>query len=189
MNNLVFNNVAEKLNATFYGVFQDEYKPVAVDGDGLFLFSPLSVITITATNLDIRNLSYTLDSVTVTATNLDIRDLNGAQDSVAVSGMGFAEQSVTQTVPSGTTVLLTRDISAYSQNSYFIRNTGGATLSMTVQIAPANEPSLYINHGATQTVSTDSNAVSAITTPMKFARLSVQASTNTGVVAYYNGRA
>lgn len=87
MNNLVFNNTAKKLSAAFYGMYESEYKPVAVDENGLFLFSPLSVITITATDLDIRDLNYTTDSVTVTATNLDIRDLNGSQDSVAVSRM------------------------------------------------------------------------------------------------------
>ncbi len=189
MNNLVFNNTAEKLNATFFGVFGSEYKPVAVDEDGLFLFSPLSIITVTATDFDIRSLSYTLDSVTVTATNLDIRDLSGTQDSVAVSSMGFVEQSVTQTVSAGTTSLLTRDISPYSENSYFIRNTGGATITVTVQIAPVDDASFYINHTTPQTVATSSNAVAAVTVPMKFARLSVQASTNTGIVAYYNGRA
>lgn len=189
MNNLVFNNTAKKLNAAFFGIYESEYKPVAVDENGLFLFSPLSIITITATNLDIRHLNYAVDSVTVTASNLDIRSLNGSQDSVAVSSVGFVEQNVTQTVPSGTTFLLTRDISNYGENSFFIRNTGGGTVTVTVQIAPVNDTNFYIDHSTPQGVSAGNNAVAAVTVPIRYARLRAQASGNTGVVAYYNGRA
>ncbi len=189
MNNLVFNNTAEILNATFFGVSGDEFLPVAVDENGLFLFSPQSIITITATNLDIRDLSFATDSVTVTAANLDIRDLSGTQDSVAVSSMGFVEQNVTQTIPSGTTILLPRNISPYSENSFFIRNTGGASITVIVQIAPVDDSSYYINHTTAQSVAVNGNYAAAVTLPIKYARLSVQASTNTGIVAYYNGRA
>lgn len=189
MNNLVFNNTAKNLNATFFGVYGNEYKPVAVDENGLFLFSSLSLITITATNLDIRSLHFATDSVTVTATNLDIRDLSGTQDSVAVSSMGFAEDTVTQTVSSGTTALLVKNISPYGENSYFIRNTGGATLTVSAQIAPADSGTFYVDSATPVTVGVNSNRIIAITTPMKYARLNVQASANTGVVAYYNGRA
>lgn len=189
MNNLVFNNTAELLSATFFGVSGNEYLPIAVDENGLFLFSPQSIITITAINLDIRDLNFATDSVTVTATNLDIRDLSGTQDSVAVSSMGFVEQSVTQTLSSGTTLLLIRNISAYSENSFFIRNTGGASITVTIQIAPVDDSSYYINHTTAQSVAVGGNYAAAVTMPIKYARLSVQASTNTGIVAYYNGRA
>lgn len=189
MNNLVFNNTAKKLNAAFFGIYESEYKPVAVDENGLFLFSPLSLITITATNLDIRALDYSVDSVTVTATNLDIRALNGAQDSVAVSSMGFIEDTVTQTVSSGTTYLLTRDISNYSENSFFVRNASGSTITVAVQIAPVDNTSFYVDHSTPQSVSTGNNAVMAVTIPIKYARIRVQATSNTNVIAYYNGRA
>lgn len=189
MNNLVFNNTAKKLNAAFFGIHESEYIPVAVDENGLFLFSPLSIITVTASNLDIRDLDYTVDSVTVTATSLDIRSLNGAQDSVAISSVGFVEQSVTQTVPSGITFLLTRDISNYSENSFFVRNTSGGTITVTVQIAPVDDTNFYMDHSTPQGLTVGNNTVAAVTVPIRFARLRVQASTSIGVVAYYNGRA
>lgn len=189
MNNLVFNNTAKKLYATIFGVYQNSYLPVALDSDGLFLFSPESVITITATDLDIRQLRYTIDSVTVTASNLDIRPLNGAEDSVTVAARVFVEQNITQTVSSGTTFILERNISPYSQNSFFVRNTSGATITLIAQVAPTNDNSYYVNHTTPLAVGVGANGIMVVTAPMKFARVSVQAGSNTGIVAYYNGRA
>ena len=63
--------------------------------DEVVLDSATSSITVTATDLDIRDLAFGTDSVdvsgsditaTVSATNLDIRDLAFATDSVDVSG-------------------------------------------------------------------------------------------------------
>ncbi len=189
MNNLVFNNTAKKLHAAFYGIHGSEYKPVAVDENGLFLFSPLSIITITATDLDIRALNYALDSVTVTAADLDIRNLNGVQDSVAISSMGFVEESFNQTVPAGANYVLTRNIANYSQNSFFVRNTGASTITITVQIAPVDDANFYIDHTTPQGITSGNNAIGAVTIPIKYARIRIQASSSTSVVAYYNGRA
>ena len=170
MNDLVFNNTAENLQTAFYGLYGAVYKPIAVDSNGYFLFSSLSVITITATNLDIRN-------------------LRGTQDSVQVSSMGFVEDNVTMTVPSGTNFVLTENISLYSENSFFIRNTGPATVTVTLQVAPLDNPSYYVGNSTAQGVASSTNTINAVTLPMKFARLQVVASTNTGVIVYYNGRA
>ena len=143
MNYLVFNTNADTLQTTIYGTDTDELKPIAVDANGMFLFSPLSQITVTASNLDIRNLTPSRDTVSVTANNLDIRDLNGAQDSVQKQSCGFVEQTITATAPSGSTAYLVRDIGPYSQNSYFIRNTGSSTITVSMQIAPLDDPSYY----------------------------------------------
>jgi hypothetical protein len=43
-----------------------------------------SSVTVTATDLDIRDLSSATDSVTVVATNLDVRDLTHASDSIKI---------------------------------------------------------------------------------------------------------
>lgn len=188
LNNLVFNNTAKKLFAAIFGVYDDNFLPVALDANGLFLFSPQSVITVTATNLDIRALRYTIDSVTVTATDLDIRPLTATQDSVAITAKGFAEQTVTQTVSSGTTFLLPRDISSYSQNSFFVHNNSGGTITVAVQIAPANDNTLFVNNTTPTGVSSGNNLIMVVGAPMKFARISVTASGNVGVTAYYNGR-
>jgi len=177
------------LNALFYGVYEDEYKAVAIDENGLFLFSPQSVITVTATNLDIRDLNFNTDSVTVTASNFNIRNLTGATDSIAISSVGFVEQTVTQTVSSGTTPLLTQDISAYGQNSFFVRNNSGGSITVSVQISPLNTNNFFINSSTPTTVGVGNNFAAGITIPAKFARIQVQAANNTGVTVYYNGRA
>ena len=188
-NYLVFNNDASDLKTLIYGVDGTDYKPIAVDSSGMFLFSPLSVITVAATNLDIRSLSSARDSVVVTATDLDIRNLNGSQDSVQVSSQGFIEDTITTTVPSGTTYLLTKNIGQYRENSYFIRNNGSSSITVTLQVAPVDDNNYYVDHSSAQSVSGSSNNITSVTIPMKFARLRVVASTNTNVVAYYNGRA
>ncbi|ADY56329.1 hypothetical protein Sgly_2036 [Syntrophobotulus glycolicus DSM 8271] len=189
MNYLIFNTSAENLKAVIYGMDDNEPKPIAVDADGLFLFSPLSEITVTANNLDIRSLSSARDSVVVTANNLDIRDLSGTQDSVQLYNLGFVEESLSTTAPSGTSFLLTKDISAYRENSYFIRNTGSSTITVTLQIAPVDSNAYYVDHSTAQGVTAGNNNITSVTVAMKYARLRVVASSNTNVEIYYNGRA
>jgi hypothetical protein len=189
VNLLIFNTTAENLKATIYGVDANEPKPIAVDPNGLFLFSPLSEITVAADALDIRSLSSARDSVVVTATDLDIRALNGTQDSVQLYNRGFVEETVSTTVPAGTNFLLTRDISGYRENSYFIRNNGSSTITVTLQVAPLDSSTYYVDNSTAQGVTAGSNNITSVTVAMKFARLRVVASTNTNVVAFYNGRA
>ena len=170
-NYLVFNNSAQNLRTTIYGADGSAIRPVAVDSNGDFLFSPLSVISVTATNLDIRPLTTAEDSVVVTATNLDIRDLSGTQDSVQIYSERFVEDTTSTSVPNGTTYLLTKDISAYRENSYFIRNISGASITITLQIAPVDSDAFYVNNSTPQAVAVSANNITSVTTAMKFARL------------------
>lgn len=191
MNALVFNNHAWRLNTTIYGNYGGASVPVATDAGGNFVFSPTSLVSVTASNLDIRNLTSSRDTVNVTAVDFDIRNLSGTQDSVAVSAKGFVEASVTQTVSSGTTAyLLTREIAAYSQNSYFLRNTNASgSITVTLQVAPVDDVNYYVSATASG-VSAGSNYLAAVATLMRYARLRVDTGgTAIGVVVYYNGRA
>lgn len=188
MNFLVFNNTAKKLSATIYGVNGADHLPVAVDSGGKLLLSSQGAVEVTATDLDIRNLSDTTDSVRVSATDLDIRALAASIDSVAIGKMGFAELSVTGTVGTTTVYALTTNISAYSENSFFVMNAGGATMTMTVQIAPVDSAGYYIA-SSTNSVTTSTPVVAAITVPMKFARIALVSSGGATYIAYYNGRA
>lgn len=188
-NYLVFNYNASQLKTTIYGFDGIDLHPIAVDSDGLFLFSPLSSIIVTATNLDIRSRTSGRDSVLVIANDLDIRNLNGSQDSVQISSRGFVEDTLSTTVSSGTTYLLVKDISQYSQNSYFIRNNGASSITVTLQVAPVNSDTYYVDDSSAQTVAASSNNITSTVTAMKFARLKVVASTSTSVVVYYNARA
>lgn len=191
MNFLVFNRSAENLKTAIYGRHDGNMVAVATDEQGNFVFSPTSLVTVTATNFDIRNLTSARDTVNVTASNFDIRSLNGAQDSVQVSAKGFLEVRETVTVASNTTsYLLTRDIGGYSQSSFFLRNTNATgSITVTLEIAPVNDNNYYISF-TSMGVSASSNHLAAVATLMRYARLRVQTGgTAIGVDAYYNGRA
>jgi len=188
MNFLAFNNTARRLYATLFGTSGAEVLPVAVDNEGNLLLSSDGAVTVTATDLDIRDLNYSTDSVTVTATDLDIRNLTGAQDSVAVARMGFAELSVSGTVGTGTVYALATDISGYGENSFYVRNMGGNAITVTVQIAPVDDAGYY-TASSSQSVTTSSPGVAAVTIPIKYARLALVSSGSATYIAYYNGRA
>ena len=85
--------------------------------------------------------------------------------------------------------MLTKNISQYSQNSYFIRNNGSSSITVTLQVASVDTDMYYEDNSSAQNVSTSSNNITSTTVAMKYARLKVVASTDTNVVAYYNGRA
>lgn len=192
MNFLVFNQSADSLKTAVYGSYNGEAVAVATDEDGNFVFSPDSLITVTASNLDIRDLTAARDTVTVTASNFDIRDLNGDQDSVQVSSKAFVQTQTTVTVAANTTTyLLVQEIGGYSDNSFFLRNTNAVSGSITVtlQVAPTNSDSYYVSATATS-VGAASNYLAAVATLMRYARLQAQTGgTAVGVDAYYNGRA
>ena len=189
MNHLVFNTTSSQLQALFYGLNGTQSLAIAVDSSGRFLISSQSAVPITAVNLDIRNLTETRDTVNVVATNLDIRDLNGAQDSVQIYSQAFTETNISTSVVSGTNILLATNIGAYSSNSFFLRNTGSATVTVTLQVAPVNDSNYYVTNVSATSVSAGNNYLQAVSIPVKYARLSVTATTTVSVVAYYNGRA
>ncbi len=191
MNFLIFNKTAENLKAAIYGHHDQNVVPVATDEDGNFIFSPASLITVTATNFDIRDLTSARDTVNVTATDFDIRSLNGTQDSVQISAKGFVEARTNISISANTTTyLLVQEIGAYSQNSYFLRNTNAVgSITVALEIAPTTSNDFYISSAATS-VGAGSNYLTAVVTLMRWARLRVQTGNATiGVDAYYNGRA
>jgi hypothetical protein len=75
------------------GVSADgDYATLNVDANGR-LYVQTGTVTVTATDLDIRDLNSGTDSVTVLATNLDIRDLAFATDKVDASGSTLGANS------------------------------------------------------------------------------------------------
>jgi len=192
MNELVFNRTPDTLKAVIYGADGSVLRAVAVDDAGRFLISPDSAVTVTANNLDIRPLSAATDSVLVTADSLEIRPLSGETDSVTLYGNAFVEDSVSTTLSPGASAVLTRGISPYSENSFFIRNqSAGASLSLAVQVSPVSDPDFFTTvPGGTGTITGVGNFIGAVTIPARYARLLVTVSGGSAsVVAYYNGRA
>ena len=191
MNELVFNKTPDTLKAVIYGADGSCLLAVSVDSAGRFLISPDSAVAVTADGLDIRPLSSATDSVLVTADGLDIRPLSGENDSVTLYGNAFVEDTVSTTLTS-TSAVLTRDISAYSENS-FIRNLSAtANLSLAVQVSPVSDADFFTTApGGTGTITGIGNFIGAVTIPARYARLQVTVSGigSANVVAYYNGRA
>jgi len=190
MNYLVFNDSAHDLKALIYGLYGTAtVLAVAVDSTGRLLISPQSVIAVTATDLDIRPLSAATDSVLVSANNLDIRDLSGAQDSVQLYSCNFVEDSLSTNVTSGTNFLMTKEIGPYRENSFFIRNNGSSSLTVTLQAAPVDSTPFYVDIAGPTSVPAGANNLSSVTPVMKYARLRVVASSTVAVEVYYNARA
>ncbi|MDK2798755.1 MAG: hypothetical protein PWP27_513 [Clostridiales bacterium] len=87
-NNLVFNGTASQLQSQVSGVDSNgTVRAILTDDSGRL---DLGTVTVTAEDLDIRNLTGTTDSitiyntVTVTAEDLDIRNLTGTTDSITI---------------------------------------------------------------------------------------------------------
>ena len=282
INNLIFNQTSQQYFSKIYGETATQSMHFATDTQGRMILSPSLNEAITASNLNIRDLTAARDVATITASNLDIRNLTGLQDTVTNYGSAYATASTTSsipilgtvnllprdlapysqntfiainnlgiavtiqlqvapvnidayytddgssfnllgnsrlvlvpsvlmryarvrvngvlslgnvkdtistTAPSGTNAYLVRDIGPYSQNSYFIRNNGASTITVSMQIAPSNDPNLYFTVAGPNAVTSSNNQVLSTTTAMRYARLLVQASANTAIVVYYNGRA
>lgn len=188
MRALSFNTVAKNLKAAFYGMNGNQFVPVEVDGDGRIVLSSPGAIQVTAADLDIRALDSAIDSVTATASDLGIRALSGATDSIQNGERAFVSDFSNESVALGTNNIAVKNIAPYSQNSYFVRNVSGSTVTITVQVAPVNVDSYYINV-ATATLAVSSNYFVAITVPAAFSRLSVAALASGLVQVYYEGRA
>lgn len=125
----VFNFDPDRLRSKIFG---SEDVPIKTDSDGLLEIANISdPVTVTATNLDIRDLTEARDSilifgfdgdenvairtdsdgrleiasisdpVTVTATNLDIRDLTEARDSILIFGFDGDENVAIKTDSDG----------------------------------------------------------------------------------------
>jgi hypothetical protein len=101
----------------------------ATDLDIRNLSSGTDSVTVLATDLDIRNLSSGSDSVTAVATDFDIRDLSSASDSVAAvqSGAwsvmtGAQSSSLASTVTVGATAVALPSSSLANRRKIVIQN-------------------------------------------------------------------
>ena len=164
--------------------------PFAVDSSGRLILSPSLSIGIAANNLDIRPLNTATDSVTVFASNLDIRDLSGAQDSILRYGSVFAEDSESGTIsPLSSRTFLTRDVSAYAHNTYYVQNLLGVVVNVTLQIAPVDSNNFYVADGSTLSLLGGATLLFSPSRLMKYARIQVGALLSLGnVEVRYFGR-
>ncbi|MEW8956697.1 DUF6385 domain-containing protein [Clostridium sp.] len=176
-NFLIFNNTPSELNLAVYGSdIGGNLKPFSTDSSGGLILSSSLSESIVANDLDIRNLNSSMDSVTISATDLDIRNLNGSQDSVKISNRTYAEDSDSGTIVAlGTRIFLTKNISNYKNNSYLVRNTGGVAVTITLQVAPIDSESYYVDDGSGFNLLAGGSRVFRPSVLMKYARIKVTA--------------
>lgn len=181
-NNLVFNDVANQLKTSIYGLSGTNQVQVKVTSDGS--------VAVTGT----VNVNTVSGTVTVTATDLDIRNLNSASDNVTVTGnitsmLNVAESNVA--VTSGQTgVVLPMNTSNMSMYSYYVKNTAAETLSVFLQVAPINDNAYYMQDSATIVqIAQNNSAILTAEKYLNFTRLNYSAGGATpSFEAYYNAQ-
>lgn len=166
---------AANLFSTLYGIDQDNNNKIfRTDSNGKLILSPLMTINTEASNLDIRNLNVTRDTSKISATDLDIRNLAGNQDSIFIYNKSYVEDSDSGTIVAlGTRTFLPKDTSNYSNNIYLVRNTGGVAVTVTLQIAPSDIESYFVNIGSSFNLLAGSATIINPSNTMKYARITV----------------
>jgi len=190
VNTKIYNITTNSLLSTLYGLDTDNNNKIfTTDSNGKLVLSPLITIDTEASNLDIRNLNVTRDTASITATDLDIRNLDGTQDSIQIYNKSYVEDFDSGTIVAlGTGFFLTKDTSNYSNNIYLVRNTGGVAVTVTLQIAPSNNDSYFVNSGSQFDLVAGSSTLFAPSNSMKYARIKVSALLLGSVTVNYFGQ-
>lgn len=215
-NRIMFSTTPEDLKTKIYGDNSGTSTAIKVASDGsVSVTGTVGIagdVTFTATDLDIRNLSYTQDAVsiygydgsayqriktaadgsvsvtgtvgiagdvTVNATDLDIRNLSYTQDLIAIGGRRLIESSDTTTIVNQSTggVTFTTDTSICSEASFFIKNTGSNPIGINLEVSPTDDASYFVDDGAaTVTVAPNSTAIITPASYGKFTRVNYSAS-------------
>lgn len=184
------SNSGKNLNALIEGTFGGQRLPFATDGQGRLILSPVLSYTITANNLDVRDLSSSQDSLSITASDLDIANLQGTKDSLRLQRLNFAEGNESGTIVAlGQRAFLPRDISSYRSNTYFVVNNGGVGVTVSLQLAAVNSSSYYITDGSSFSLLAGGTRLFVPTRPSKFARVFASAVLLASIEVYYFGQA
>lgn len=219
-NNIVFNNVASQLKTQIYGNYGGTATPIATDSSGNVTITATDLdirnlsgstdsvtvtaidfdirdlsaatdsVTVTAVDFDIRDLSAATDSVTVTAVDFDIRNLSGATDSVIKAGCYFTESSTVLTDISSTGIALTIDNSQHDVYSFYVKNTGSASVSVKLQVSPTNSDDYFLDDSSGEiNISAGEKAILVAQKFLKYTRLYYNPSDTTSIEVFYNAHA
>lgn len=170
MNQKIFNQTAEQAAALIFGTSSTGVVPVSTDAGGKLIVS-------------------SDDALHVATDNLNIRGLSGAADSVDVYGQSWAQDSESGTILGlGSRNFLTKDVSMYARNTYLVVNTGSVALSITLQIAPANNDNLYVNDGSAFDLLIGDSHLFEPSRLMKYARIRIAALLLGSATVYYFGQ-
>jgi hypothetical protein len=120
---------------------------------------------------DIRPLT-TADQVTVSATDLDIRDLNSATDSVtAIVSVNHIEPAAANVTTDNSYAGTGEDVATWRTFSFFIENTSVTAVSATVKVQISPDNTKWVDDGAEYILSQGETAVLVTSKYLRYARI------------------
>jgi hypothetical protein len=124
-------------------------------------------------------------AIPITAAGLGIRSLSGAADSVTTAGQSWAYDSDSGAIGLGARYFLARNVSRFSRNTYIVANTGSVILSITLQIAPVDSDSYYVNDGSAFNLLIGGTYTFEPSVLMKYARVRASGVLGSAAVYYF----
>lgn len=217
-NNIVFNNVAENLKTQIYGTTSSgTVTSLLVDNSGNVQIGGSITSTVTGTvNVSGGNINSTVTgtvnvsggSITstvtgtvsisdgsITATVTGTVNISGGSVSATIAGHGFTSSFATLTAnaSAATNTSFVFDSSQFGYNNYsfYVKNTGTATVSVRLQVSPTTAESYYVNDTTAEVTLTQNQAV--VLAPglfLNYTRLRVLGTSEATVTVegYFNGQ-
>ncbi|SDN38130.1 hypothetical protein SAMN04488502_1264, partial [Dendrosporobacter quercicolus] len=134
---------------------------------------------------DIRPLTIA-DQVTVSATDLDVRDLNSATDSItAVVSVLHAESDPIAVTTTDALAGISQDIATWRTFSFFVENTSATAVSATIKMQISPDNNKWVDDGAEYTLAQNEITVLVTSRYLRYARVAYQ-STVAGTPANLN---
>ena len=123
---------------------------------------------------DIRPLTAA-DQVTVSATDLDIRDLNSATDSItAIVSVNHTESGPTAVTTTNTFSGTGQDIATWRTFSFFVANASSTAVSATIKIQISPDNTTWVDDGAEYTLAQNEATVLVTSRYLRYARVAYQ---------------
>uniref|UniRef100_UPI0004858979 DUF6385 domain-containing protein n=1 Tax=Clostridium hydrogeniformans TaxID=349933 RepID=UPI0004858979 len=135
----------------------------------------------------IRALSGATDSVRISDT-VATRALSAVTDSITLGSRTFATDNalIVSGTPTQGNVLL-KDNSDKIEYSYYIYNTGGAAVTVSLQISPTTADAYFMNDSSTALIPSG-HAVLVPKYSLQYSRLAFNAAVSSSVHVYYNAK-
>ena len=176
-NKFIFSD-AKDSKTQMYGSNGGALTPLSVDGTGQMKMTVTDTLNVTVTN--IPGVSV-LNTPEVSIANVP---------SVQVAGVAATSESVAVTTGTGAAHVLAEDTSKQREYSFYVSNLSEtATMTLALQIAPADEDTYYVGDGATVALPPQSATVLVPLKYLSFTRLSYDTGTEAAnFIAYYNAK-
>lgn len=175
-NYVVFNPQPDQLKVQVFG--SDATNALSTTDGRLNIESISADVSVTVTDLDIRDLAYTQDTVRVYGSETyALETTNGWANILHRSRYFTSDTATTVTGTSATyTGLLAQDVSDKTNVSFAVHNTGAAQISVRIDVSPDNN--LWITDTTAQTLEGNAATVFVPKYFLKYARVAYAALTD-----------